>query len=264
MTQRDPKDLKHHPAQPTTRAADTTDLQAAIKSVGRIVEPLLLANDDQTVLNGWRRRTAAIALGMKGVPIKTLADVAPDSPGALDIIMSCGSQRELTTLETVAILKEYEAHGIDFRAACRRVKIKAGRAALLAMLAIGPEEVRLAVGRHDGGRENGLSLSAYRHMARLPADDQLAILQDGKLKASQVKQWKRNRAKETQSALKPQGDDSGVEATEALLAAQVLRKNLAIVHTFLTTNPNGATADVREALRPALLQMKEVMEEVRS
>lgn len=171
--------LRPHPLQPASRTLDTTGLQASMAKNGQI-DPIIVANDEMTVLSGWRRCTAARALGwksIKGIP----SDVDAGSPEAMDVLVASNVQEPLTSMQLVAVLQGYEEHGVDFRTACRRCKIKSAKARTLAALAQAPPEVQQAVDLYDrGDTDKGMSLSAFAQIQRLPGDRQLEILHRGK------------------------------------------------------------------------------------
>lgn len=251
-------DLVPHPSQPAARTLDTTDLQSSMAKQGQTT-PIEVAADGKTVLGGWRRCTAAKALGwtqIKGVP----SGKDPGSPAAIDHLVAGNEQSPLTAMELVAVLRGYEQHGIDFRKACRRVGLKSEKARTLSRLAQAPEEVQKAVERYDRGRKDeGLSFSAFAQMQDLSGEAQLEILNSGKQTKAAVRTeaQKRIKGKAEQRLV---DDPTSVQAMIAV-AHELADRAIALAAWLETAEPDAA-GDVRIAYSKGAPEMRCLVEAI--
>lgn len=248
-------DLVPHPSQPPERTRDTTDLQEDMAKHGQLV-PIKVASDGKTVLSGWRRCTAAKALGwsqIEGFPSTTDAS----SPEAIDHLVAYNNQAPLTAMQLVAILQDYESHGVDFRKACRRCGIKSAKARTLAALVHAPPEVQEAVNQFDRGDQSGMSLSAFAQMQHLPGAKQLEILRQGKTSKRDV--YRATKREKRVSLEQRLVDDAG--STDAMLT---MAHSLGAQAMCLATWLDKATPDdadlVQIAYSSALPALRKLIE----
>lgn len=93
----DPRDLiNHHKHIELYGDGVNPDLKASVERVGRILHPILVAADGKTVVSGRSRKTVAVNLGHKEVPI--IVDPALDNEADIVIaLIESNTQREKTT-----------------------------------------------------------------------------------------------------------------------------------------------------------------------
>lgn len=247
-------DLHPHPAQPPERIQDTTELQGSMAKNGQLI-PIIVASDGKTVLSGCRRCTAG--RGLKWTHIDGWqSDIDAGSPEAMDLVIAGNEQEPLTALQLIAILEDYEQHGITFRNACRRCGIKSGKARTLAALAVAPAEVREAVWQFDRGhKDRGMSLTAFAQMQHLPADKQVELVK-GKKRTTVV-------VREARKAIAQEGKETrlmGDAGAESMIdMAHSLAAHAITLADWLAQAAAADANDVCIAYNPALPALKKLL-----
>jgi len=168
------------PLNPRGPVRDTTDLQASIKEVGRILEPLLVERDELGqlwIVSGHRRLTAARILHID-VPYIEIEPTAGDD--SLDMMLATGVHQAFPDIVlgkngvvvggVAAAVAKKLADGRTRESLARLMGIRPDVVSAYERLMVAPVEVRKAVAN---GR---LSMSAFARMKHAPAEVQSEIV----------------------------------------------------------------------------------------
>lgn len=200
---------------PTSRTADTTDLQASYRerqerNLPPIHTPLIVKagpDDSYWLIGGHRRLTAAKAVGLTTVPIELL----DETEESLLRLLEDNLHQEYTPLERAKLAAQLEGRGHSTRQARIVLGVNSSMYALLGDLLAAPASVQQAI---HAGR---MSLSAFRAMAKESYERQQEVMDraenakqtsDGRITATVVRTARDDlRAEETGAPVVPGVED---------------------------------------------------------
>jgi ParB-like chromosome segregation protein Spo0J len=208
-------------------------------------------------LAGWRRITAAKALGLKEIEVIVREDLVDDPVKQAQVFAQSNLHQELTTLERATLaLRWAEDDGVNPSGSIRKVARLLGcyetEVRHLINLAQAPDEVKELVGKKGRGR---LGWSTFKsELSGLSSEGMLTRLEEaGDTSRKALVKARRKKADEA-------APDRMLETTDYILGVvQQARVALATVSTFLRSASPEARQEIAEAMRPIF----ELIEEVR-
>lgn len=177
-------DAEGNPRNPRGPVTDTTDLQASIKEIGRIVEPLLVYRNPDgtyTVAKGHRRLTAARIMNLAAVPCIVIE--RDPALNLLDVMLSDFVHQSFPPIVlngkggvvggvAKAVASRLATGDRTMESLARLMGVRPDVVSALNQLNYAPLAVKKAVA--DGR----LSLTAFARMKHAPEDVQTRIVED--------------------------------------------------------------------------------------